>query len=156
MKIEKQIKILEDICPALKKHISKRDVRHDFFKHIQTEIQAYLLGFFIADGSVDQKRKTLRIQLNEDDKELIELYRIYISPNARIFRQNGRLIIGRQGQIYQQRNFIGIDITSSDLITSLVEKGFGYRKTYSNLHLPKLSDNLMIHLLRGFLMAMVV
>lgn len=150
MKIEEQVQILEGICPAFKNHISKRNVRHDFFKDIKTEIQAYLLGFFIADGSVDEKRKTFRVQLNEDDKEIIDLYQTYISPNARVFKQKGHRVIGRQGQSYLQRNFIGIDITSSNLVTSLVENGFGYRKTYKDLHLPELSDTLIIHLLRGY------
>lgn len=150
MKIEEQVQILEDICPAFTHHVSKRKIRHSFFKSIKTEIQAYLLGFFIADGSIDQKRKTFRVQLNENDSEIIELYKEYISKDARIFKVSGHCVTGRNGETYQQKGFIGIDITSSELTESLVNLGYGYRKTYSQMNLPQLNDELMIHLIRGY------
>lgn len=150
MKIEKQVQILEDICPTSKHHTSVRMIRHSFFKNIQTEIQAYLLGFFIADGNIEEKRKCFRIQLNEKDKEIIDYYKDFIGPDSRIFLQKGHDIIGRKGQIYHQKNFIGIDIVSAELTKSLADLGYSYRKTYSVLHLPKLSDELLIHVIRGF------
>ena len=115
MKIEEQIQILEGICPASKHHTSKRMIRHSFFKDIQTEIQAYLLGFFIADGNIEAKRKCFRIQLNENDEEIINLYKEYIGPESRIFRQKGHDIQGRNGKIYHQKDFIGIDIAQFKL-----------------------------------------
>lgn len=150
MKIQEQIQILEDICPASKHHTSTRMIRHSFFKDIQTEIQAYLLGFFIADGNIEPRRKCFRVQLNEGDNEIIDLYKQYIGPDSRVFRQKGHVIQGRNGQIYQQRDFIGIDIVSSELTDSLIELGYNYRKTYDILHLPKLSEDLLIHVIRGY------
>ena len=44
-----------------KVNVSTYPINHDFFKSIETEEQAYLLGFFVADGNVNEKRKTLRI-----------------------------------------------------------------------------------------------
>ena len=32
-----------------------------FFKSINSEEQAYLLGFYVADGNINEKRKTFRI-----------------------------------------------------------------------------------------------
>ena len=147
-KIE-QIKFIDDNYPATKHHVSKRDIRHGFFKNIQTEIQAYLLGFYVADGSIDEKRKTFRIHLSECDEEIINLYKTFISKDARIFKQHGHQILGRQGQIYLQKNFIGIDITSQELVQSLVDLGFGYNKSYQDLSLPTLSDELIPHFIRG-------
>ena len=51
-----QIKIIEQICPLYKNGTSKRELRHDFFKEINTEIQAYLLGFHAADGRINDER----------------------------------------------------------------------------------------------------
>lgn len=150
MNREEQFKFIKDNYPATTHHISKRKIRHEFFKNIQTEIQAYLLGFYVADGSVDEKRKTFRIQLSEDDKEMIDLYRQFISNDARIFNIKGHSISGRNGEKYQQKNFIGIDITSQELTRSLVDLGYGYRKTYKEMHLPNISDNLIIHFIRGY------
>ena len=59
---QEQIKFIEDNYPEYTNHFSKRSIRHDFFSEIKTELQAYLLGFYAADGSINEKRKTLRIQ----------------------------------------------------------------------------------------------
>ena len=58
MNREEQIKFIEDNYPATTNHISNRRIRHDFFSSIETELQAYLLGFYTADGNIDEKRKT--------------------------------------------------------------------------------------------------
>ena len=53
MEIQKQKELLNKICPLKKGYVnSRREVRVDFFNNIQTEIQAYLLGFYVADGSI--------------------------------------------------------------------------------------------------------
>ena len=82
MNREEQLKFIQDNYPATKHHMFNRELRHEFFDKIETEIQAYLLGFYVADGNVNEHRKTLRITLSEIDKEIIELYKIFISPDA--------------------------------------------------------------------------
>ena len=74
---------LNEICPLYTNGTSKRKIRHNFFKSIETEIQAYLLGFIMADGSVNEKRHTLTININKKDAELFKLFNI-ISPDAYI------------------------------------------------------------------------
>ena len=61
MNRQEQIKFIEDNYPLTTNHISNRRIRHDIFSTIETELQAYLLGFYAADGSIDEKRKTFRI-----------------------------------------------------------------------------------------------
>ena len=73
MNKEEQIEFIKDNYPATTHHISKRRVRHNFFSSIKTELQAYLLGFYTADGSIDEKRKTLRIELQKGDSEIVYL-----------------------------------------------------------------------------------
>ena len=68
-KKEEQIKIIEKEFPLYKNGTSSREIRHDFFKNIQTELQAYLLGFHAADGSLDEKRKMFRLKLSKSDIE---------------------------------------------------------------------------------------
>lgn len=150
MNREKQTKFIETSCPAYTNRASKRSIRHSFFKSIEVEIQAYLLGFYTADGSVDEKRKTFRIQLSEEDSEMVYLFRDFISKNARIFHHEGCLLNGRHGEVYKQKPTIGIDIASSELTNSLVDLGFGYRKTYKELHLPNIKYELLRHFIRGY------
>jgi hypothetical protein len=59
---------------------------HDYFDIINTETKAYLLGFFIADGYLDNKR--VRIQNSIDDLEIIELFRKELTPDTTICYTN--------------------------------------------------------------------
>ena len=49
---KEQLKFIEDNYPLYNNHISNRRIRHTFFDTIETELQAYLLGFYAADGTV--------------------------------------------------------------------------------------------------------
>ena len=145
-----QLEFIQNNYQATKHHISKRQIRHKFFTDIQTEIQAYLLGLHASDGSVDETRKTFRMSVSEQDVETINLYKTFISNNAKIYRYEGGVVHGRKNKIYKQPPFISIDITSSELVKSLVDLGFGYKKTYCELHLPKINQELIKHFIRGY------
>ncbi len=129
---------------------SKYRINHDFFKSINSEEQAYLLGFYVADGNVNEKRKTFRVKIQKTDEEIINMFSKYIAPESRITIIDGYIIKGRNGKEYQGKDQICIDINSSSLVNSLVELGYGYNKTYEDLSLPDLSDELMIHFIRGY------
>lgn len=150
MNINEQKEILNGICPLYKVSRSKREVRHEFFKNIQTEIQAYILGFFAADGSVDEERKTFRVKLCEEDIDTVNLIAEYISPESRRFHIDSYEIKGRNDKTYTGRPQEGIDINSSILVTSLNDLGIGYKKTYSDLHIPVISTELIPHFIRGY------
>ena len=69
MNKQEQIKFIEDNYPLTTNHISNRRIRHSIFSKIETELQAYLLGFYAADGNINEKRKTFRIHLQKQDSE---------------------------------------------------------------------------------------
>ena len=148
--IKKQIKILDEICPLEKgHHASKRLVRQKFFENIQTELQAYLLGFYVADGSFNEKRNTLTIKVTEADREIPELYK-YISPDARFVIDKPFTMIGTSGKEIHVKSAARIDISNKCLGKSIVNFGYGQRKTYNELHLPNISDHLLPHFIRGY------
>lgn len=151
MNKQEQLKYIEDNYPLEIHHISNRRIRHTFFSKIETELQAYLLGFYAADGSIDEKRKTLRIHLSKKDSELVYLYKDIISPDARTYSIEEKPVKGRGGMIVMGHGSFGVDITSADLCNSLVELGIGYRKTYCDLSIPKqIPNNLIKHFIRGY------
>ena len=151
MNKEEQIKFIEENYPLYTHHTSNRRIRHDFFKNISTELQAYLLGFYTADGSIDEKRKTFRIHLSIKDSELVYLYKDIISPDARLFSvADNYKTTGRDGKEITGHGSIGVDISSAILVNDLVELGIGYKKTYSNLTIPNIPENLIRHFVRGF------
>lgn len=151
MNKEEQIKFIEDNYPFYTNHISNRRIRHDFFSNIETELQAYLLGFYAADGSIDEKRKTFRIHLQQKDSELVYLYKDIISPDARTYTIEPKIVTGRNGMKVQSHGSFGVDITSAQLCNDLVNLGIGYRKTYEELSIPKeIPENLIKHFFRGY------
>lgn len=146
----KEIEILNKICPLYKNATSKRELRHSFFKNIETEIQAYLLGFFAADGSLDEKRNMLRIKLQKRDNEIIELFKT-ISPNARIFTDgNYESKATVRSNVVKTNTVTGIEITSKFLKEDLIKLGIYANKTYKELNIPNLSEGLIIHFIRGY------
>ena len=150
MNKEEQIKFIEENYPLYTHHTSNRRIRHDFFKNISTELQAYLLGFYTADGSIDEKRKTFRIHLSIKDSELVYLYKDIISPDARLFSvADNYKTTGRDGKEITGHGSIGVDISSAILVNDLVELGIGYKKTYSDLTIPNIPENLIRHFVRG-------
>ena len=148
-KIE-QIKFIEDNYPLYTNHTSNRRIRHDFFSKIETELQAYLLGFYAADGNINEKRKTLRIHLQKRDSEIVYLYKDTISPDARVFTIDEHKTTGRNGMMVVAHESFGVDITSSKLCTDLVNLGIGYNKTYNELHIPEMPKELVRHFIRGY------
>ena len=150
MNKQEQIKFIEDNYPLTTNHISNRRIRHDIFSKIETELQAYLLGFYAADGNINEKRKTFRIHLQKQDSELVYLYKDIISPDARTFTVNEHKTTGRNGKEINAHESFGVDITSTKLCTDLVNLGIGYNKSYSNLHIPEIPEDLIRHFIRGY------
>lgn len=150
MNKSEQIKFIEDNYPLYTNHTSNRRIRHDFFSSINIELQAYLLGFYAADGSIDEKRKTLRIHLQKKDSELVYLYKDIISPDARVFSVGEHKTTGRSGMEITASESFGVDITSAKICNDLVNLGIGYNKSYSELHIPPMNKELIPHFIRGY------
>lgn len=150
MNKKEQLQFIEAEYPLYTNHISNRRIRHDFFKNIRTEIQAYLLGFYAADGSINEKRKTFRIQLQLQDKELVYLYKDFISPDARLFTIEPKEEKRRNNSVINGHGSFGVDIVSTILVNDLVNLGIGYNKTYSELHIPDIPKDLIRHFIRGY------
>lgn len=137
--------------PLYTNHISKREIRHDFFKNIDTELHAYLLGLIMSDGSIDDKRATLSHTVNEKDKELLNYYKV-ICPKAYTQEfipkpskgiRNDKMIVGTKS--------IRLAIASAILITDLHKLGVEQNKTYKEQNIPKQIPNKYIyHFIRGY------
>lgn len=121
-----------------------------FLNQLKQKNKHIFLGFYVADGNVNEKRKTFRVKIQKLDEEIINLFSKYIAPESRIIIINGYEVEGRNGKKYKGNDQICIDINSSILVNDLVNLGYGYNKTYKPLRLPKLSNQLLIHFIRGY------
>lgn len=151
MNKQEQLKYIEENFPFSSGIHSKRRVRQDFFSSIDTELQAYLLGFYASDGNINEKRKTFRVHLQEYDSEIVYLFKDTIAPDARTFKINeGTTEVGRNGQIIYNHGSFGVDINSSKICKDLVDLGFGYSKTYTENSIPPIKEELIRHFIRGY------
>lgn len=147
--MEKLIEQLNELCPLYKNGTSNRELRHEFFRDIQTEIQAYLLGFIMSDGSIDEERNTLSLHISSTDVEICELFKTFISPNAYTKVESGCTFKSR-GKIYTSKESIKINISSKILIQDLIKLGVTQAKTWKELHIPNISEHLIYHFIRGY------
>lgn len=144
------LEIINKNYPLFKNGTSNREIRHNFFSKIETEIQAYLLGFIFADGCINLKRHTLSIHINDKDYEIFNLFKI-ISPNAYIDKSGPYVSIKKiRGRKIKNLSSIRLAIASKILINDLMEYGVCERKTYSELHIPNIKDELIPHFIRGY------
>ena len=137
--------------PLYKNGTSNREIRHNFFSNIETELQAYLLGFIASDGSINLKRHTLCIHINEKDKEIFELFKV-ISPNAYTQECKPTESISKvQGRTVKNKGSIRLSISSKILIEDLYKLGIEENKTYKEMKIPRqIPESLIKHFIRGY------
>jgi len=143
--------ILRDIFDKFgyitKQCYEQNHINHEFFNKIETEEQAYIIGFYLADGYLDETNHRVIFNINENDVEILERIKKLISPNQNIYKASSRP--NKNG--YISKPLVGIRINSKQLTADLIKHGIGSRKTYnSNIDLSFIPDNLMIHFIRGY------
>ena len=145
-----ELNFIETNYPLFQNGTSKRLIRHNFFSKIETELQAYLLGFIYSDGCINIQRHTLSIHINDIDSELFELFKI-ISPDAYTKQEEGyesKTLV--RGHTVRNKSSIRLAISSKILIEDLIKLGVCERKTYENLHIPEMNPNLIGSFIRGY------
>lgn len=116
----------------------------NFFECIDSEIKAYLLGFFVADGCVDSSAKRIKIGVAEQDIEIIKLFQQILAPSATITITNNQ-----NGAKFRQRQCV-IKISSTRLVNDLGKLGIYSRKTFCPISIPSMSEELTWHFIRGY------
>lgn len=120
-----------------------KEVIHDFFECIDSEIKAYLFGFFLADGCVYDKNR-IGICLSYTDEYIIDLYKDYIYPKGlKKIINNTKGALNRKPQIMFR-------INSFRIVNSLAKYGIGPRKTFSHIEIPNIHEDLIHHVVRGY------
>lgn len=132
-----------------------KEKAEEFFKNIDSEIQAYLLGFIYGDGSLslgDEKRKryNLRISVQEKDKYILDLFKEHVSQETTLkTTSNGiRTIRGKSFQCKHDTYTFSLD--SKKICTDLYNLGVFPNKTYLELSIPNIPKNLIRHFIRGY------
>lgn len=128
-----------------------KSINHSFFKHIDTEEKAYILGFYIADGCVVIDKKTnahnFSITISLLDLEILEKIKMCICPNIRINYTEER--INNFG--IKTNTMCRLSFNSNELVNDLNNYGLGERKTYLKKTITNIvPESLMFHFIRGY------
>lgn len=132
-------------------NIVKESIKHDFFKKINSEEKAYILGFYIADGSVykgnSHQGYKFSIGISALDIDILEKIRDILSPNANINFSDER--INNYG--IKTNTMCKLSISSKDIVNTLCDLGLGENKTYLSKSIINIvPENLMFSFIRGY------
>jgi hypothetical protein len=110
---------------------------HSFFDIIQTEHQAYWLGFLAADGYIG-KNNHIALHLKLEDTDHLYRFRESLESNhpVKIYK-------------YPYQSLAKIVITSPQLVADLAKYGIVNNKSCS-LKWPQVDDKLIVHFIRGY------
>lgn len=121
---------------------------HTFFNKIDSEIKAYLLGFYLADGSMDFNDKRISLSVTKSDEYIVDLFREYISPHYKksFIKPHTNKKTG-----YTSKPMVGTTFKSNEICKVLTKYGMGANKTYSeNINTKLISNKFFMHFLRGY------
>lgn len=116
----------------------KHSVNDDFFKVIDSEEKAYLLGFFLADGTYDlgtrcTKSYRFQVHLQGRDRSIIDFFHKFICPENYIKYKEA--YIDKKGVSHQDS--YTIRWTSRTMHEDLMNFNITPRKTYDlNFNFP--------------------
>lgn len=124
---------------------SKYNHNFDAFKKIDTEEKAYWLGFLYADASVSRNRGALDVALAEKDREHLEKFRDFISPEMEVKTK----YIKAKDKVYTACRLC---VTSIEIVEDLIEKGCIEKKSLT-VKFPteeQVPSHLIHHFMRGY------
>lgn len=119
----------------------KCDYNRDKFKEIKTEEDAYILGFILADGYINEKVNMLRIKLQEKDLNILEKICNYFEMDYSFIKYQFHNITGNK-EYY-------LSVYSKEIVNRL--KSYNLRQNKSCKEIPyyDIDPALIKHYIRG-------
>jgi intein/homing endonuclease len=119
----------------------KYSINKNIMDNIDTEAQAYWLGFFYADAYNNEKLGRIVIELQEQDKEHLNKCASFFGSPREPFLQ-----LKNKGKYVAYR----LELNSKHLSTSLKEKGCHTKKSFNIIFPTWINDKLKPHFIRGY------
>lgn len=126
-------------------------INHFFFSDIDSEIKAYLLGFYLGDGCVTNRGKRgceFKVSVSEIDMEIMNYLTTFICKKQLSYPP--KQILEQNNKTYYCKQKIVFGINSKQIVEDLTNFGYGPRKTYLKKSLPKIDESLIRHFIRGY------
>jgi len=123
-----------------KSSIRKYVMNEDYFKKINSQNKAYILGFIMADGSINPEQRAVSIRLHHRDKEVLDFIKSEICPDKPLY------IIKEHGWSAKQLFLL---LSSVKMMNDLVRLGCVPNKTFK-LKFPNIRVKYQSHFIRGY------
>ena len=126
-------------------------LNEEYFDFIDTQDKAYYLGLLFADGCNNVPRNSIHLDLQIDDKEIIEKFKLDIGSNRplRIINKKDTQIGNRIVKADNIKPQVCLELSSKHLSESLEKHGMVKNKSLV-LDFPKISESLYSHFIRGY------
>lgn len=125
------------------KYNTKYIVNNNIFNIIDSELKAYLVGFFAADGCVNKDNR-ISLCLTEQDVYIIELFK-----NSICKEKDYTTILNVKGAI-NRRPQVMWRINSPYIVKDLEKYNIKNNKTHLELNMEAIPESLKIHFIRGY------
>ena len=133
-------------CGCDKLHYNKNK---DFFKKIDTEEKAYILGFLAADGNINDKNNNIKITLNSIDCDILEKIKKEMEYDGPI--KNKEITTTLPSGIKHTSCVSELVICSEEIVKDLIALGITPKKSLTlNFNFSLLEESMIKHFLRGY------
>lgn len=122
----------------------KYTLDESYFDEINTEAKAYFLGLLYADGYNNEERNCVQISLQEQDKEILELFNKEIKSNRPL------LFLNLKKYNKNNQNCYRLSISSVKISKRLKELGCLQKKSFKIIFPTFLREDLIRHFIRGY------
>lgn len=113
-------------------------INEDFFK-TWTKESAWVYGWLVTDGSVDEKRGQIRLMLKNHDRDVLEKMK-------NVLRFSGNVYDGKHPD---GREYSYLRVCRRGMVSDLADCGMAMVNKTFNTSLPNVPDNLFCDFLRG-------
>lgn len=126
----------------------------DFFKKIDSELKAYILGYIVADGSIiiehratkpNNPIRRVQFQPSVEDLQVVTLIRDVIAPTNKL------TIVKSKRE--NRKDTVKLRLACTEIVNDLINLyNIKPRKTYdTEFRFPSMEDKLKRHFIRGFI-----
>jgi len=130
---------------------------YNLFSKIETEADAYWLGFLYSDGWVRSDKNEIGLGVQERDKEILDKFKEYIGTNNKIqirLKEKIKSHLAPDGHLIKSKqNFCSLTFSCKITKQNLINLGCFPNKS-KIIHCPSVSqvpNNLFRHFMRGFI-----
>lgn len=133
----------------------KFDVDDNYFDNIDNQEKAYYFGLLYADGCNYEEENLVKIDLNEDDIEILEKFSkaICYTGDIKHYNSETQKMFTGSDKIYECKPLVRLSFRSMQLSKQLALKGCVSNKSKYGIfpNSDVISDELLRHFIRGYM-----